>query len=51
MGIQETLYIKIQLMILLGFLYSKDLLGHLNKKNFKWQQLLREPFFIPENKN
>ena len=35
---------------IIGILYSKDLLGHLNKKNFKWQQLLREPFFIPENK-
>ncbi len=33
-----------------GVLYSKDLLGFLNKKDFKWQKLLREPFFVPENK-
>jgi len=34
-----------------GVLYSKDLLPHLNKKeNFKWQKLVRLPFFIPETK-
>jgi len=33
-----------------GVLYVKDLLPHLNKKNFKWITLLREPFFVPENK-
>ncbi|WP_298782138.1 gliding motility-associated protein GldE [uncultured Polaribacter sp.] len=35
---------------IIGVLYSKDLLAHLNKTNFKWQSLLREPFFVPENK-
>ena len=35
---------------IIGVLYSKDLLGHLNKKDFKWQKILREPFFVPENK-
>jgi gliding motility-associated protein GldE len=36
---------------ILGILYSKDLLPHINKKeSFKWQKLLREPFFIPETK-
>lgn len=35
---------------IIGVLYAKDLLAHLNKKSFKWQQLLREPFFVPENK-
>ncbi len=35
---------------IIGVLYAKDLLEHLNKKNFKWQKLLREPFFVPENK-
>ena len=25
-------------------------MAHLNKKNFKWQSLLREAFFVPENK-
>ncbi|WP_369048083.1 gliding motility-associated protein GldE [Tenacibaculum sp. UWU-22] len=33
-----------------GVLYAKDLLEHLNKKGFKWQKLLREPIFVPENK-
>ena len=35
---------------IIGVLYAKDLLAHLNKKTFKWQDLLREPFFVPENK-
>jgi len=33
-----------------GILYIKDLLPHLNKKKFNWTTLLREPFFVPENK-
>ena len=33
-----------------GVLYVKDLLPHLNKKKFKWTTILREPFFVPENK-
>jgi len=34
-----------------GILYVKDLLPHLGeKKEFKWQQLLRPAFFVPENK-
>lgn len=33
-----------------GVLYVKDLLPHLNKKKFDWTSLLREPFFVPENK-
>ena len=35
---------------IVGVLYSKDLLGFLDKKEFQWQELLREPFFVPENK-
>ncbi len=35
---------------IVGVLYAKDLLAHLNKKQFKWQNLLREAFFVPENK-
>lgn len=35
---------------IIGVLYSKDLLGHLEKKEFKWQRILRQPFFVPENK-
>lgn len=33
-----------------GVLYVKDLLPHLNKKKFDWTSILREPFFVPENK-
>ncbi len=35
---------------IIGVLYAKDLLAHLDKTKFKWQDLLREPFFVPENK-
>tara|TARA_R110002126_G_scaffold291790_1_gene458436 strand:- start:16253 stop:17581 length:1329 start_codon:yes stop_codon:yes gene_type:complete len=35
---------------IIGVLYAKDLLAHLNKTNFKWQNLVREAFFVPENK-
>lgn len=33
-----------------GVLYVKDLLPHLNKKTFDWTSILRQPFFVPENK-
>ena len=33
-----------------GVLYVKDILPHLNKKKFNWTSILREPFFVPENK-
>jgi putative hemolysin len=33
-----------------GILYIKDLLPHLEKENFQWQDLIRQPFFVPENK-
>ncbi len=33
-----------------GVLYVKDLLPHLDKKTFKWQELLRAPFFVSEHK-
>ncbi|WP_372938233.1 gliding motility-associated protein GldE [Seonamhaeicola sp.] len=33
-----------------GILYVKDLLPHINKKQFDWVKLIREPFFVPENK-
>ncbi len=35
---------------IVGILYIKDLLPHLNKKSFDWSTLLREPYFVPENK-
>ncbi len=33
-----------------GVLYMKDLLPHLNKTNYNWQNLVHKPFFVPENK-
>lgn len=33
-----------------GILYIKDLLPHLNKTNFRWQSLIRPPYFVPETK-
>jgi len=33
-----------------GVLYVKDLLPHLGKKTFIWQELLRAPFFVSEHK-
>lgn len=34
-----------------GILYIKDLLPHINESvDFKWYELLRKPFFVPENK-
>ena len=33
-----------------GVLFVKDLLRHLDEKDFVWNTLIREPFFIPENK-
>lgn len=34
-----------------GILFVKDLLQHLNEENdFKWYELIRSPFFVPENK-
>lgn len=34
-----------------GVLYIKDLLPHLNKpSNFRWQSLIRPPYFVPETK-
>ena len=33
-----------------GVLFIKDLIPHIDNKEYKWQELLREPFFVPENK-
>jgi len=35
---------------IIGVLYAKDLLPYIDEKNFEWQQLIREPYFVPENK-
>lgn len=34
----------------IGILYIKDLLPYLNDRKFVWTSLLREPYFVPENK-
>ncbi len=33
-----------------GILYTKDLLPHIEQSKFKWQKLLKPPFYVPENK-
>jgi gliding motility-associated protein GldE len=33
-----------------GVLFVKDLLPHIDKKEFDWTSLIREAFFVPENK-
>ena len=33
-----------------GVLYIKDLLPHLQKTAFRWQSLIRPPYFVPETK-
>lgn len=33
-----------------GVLFVKDLIPHIDKDDFDWITLLREPFFVPENK-
>ena len=33
-----------------GVLFVKDLIPHINKNEFDWKILMREPFFVPENK-
>lgn len=34
----------------LGVLYVKDLLPYIERKSFNWISLIREPYFVPENK-
>lgn len=36
--------------VVIGILYLKDLLPYIDRKNFDWKKLLRQPFFVPENK-
>ena len=33
-----------------GILYIKDLLPHINKKDFDWLKIIKPPFYITENK-
>ncbi|MEJ7911620.1 MAG: gliding motility-associated protein GldE [Chitinophagaceae bacterium] len=41
---------KVNLDEIVGVLNTKDLLPHLNDKNFNWHPLVRTPFFVPESK-
>lgn len=34
----------------IGILYIKDLLPFLEREEYKWTELIREPYFVPENK-
>lgn len=34
----------------IGVLYAKDLLPFIDENDFAWQKLLRQPYFVPENK-
>lgn len=33
-----------------GVLFVKDLIPHIDDKDFAWQEIIREPFFVPETK-
>ena len=33
-----------------GILYTKDLLPHIDQSSFKWEKLLKPVFYVPENK-
>lgn len=35
---------------IIGVLYTKDLLMHLKEEEFNWNNIIRKPFFVPENK-
>ncbi len=36
--------------IVKGVLYVKDVLPYIDRKTFNWESLIREPYFVPENK-
>ena len=35
---------------IVGILYIKDLLPHMDHPKYNWHQLLRDPYYVPENK-
>lgn len=54
-GIKEHGYSRIPVFSenmdnVLGVLYVKDLLPYIDRKSFNWLSLIREPYFVPENK-
>jgi len=35
---------------IIGVLYTKDLIPYINRKSYDWKSIIREAFFVPENK-
>jgi len=35
---------------IIGVLYTKDLIPYINKEKYDWKKIIREAFFVPENK-
>lgn len=35
---------------IIGVIYLKDLFPFINNNNYNWNELIREPYFVPENK-
>ena len=35
---------------IIGVLYTKDLIPYINRKSYDWKNIIREAFFVPENK-
>ncbi len=50
MDIPGFLFIRENVDQVTGILYVKDILPYLDKKEFDWTSLMRDPYFIPENK-
>lgn len=49
-GFSRTPVYKDSVDKIIGVLYTKDLLPHMDKKEFDWENLIRSPYFVPENK-
>jgi putative hemolysin len=50
-GFSRVPIFKEKLDNIIGVLYAKDLLPYLNESdNFNWQEKIRPPFYVPENK-
>ena len=50
MGIQRIPVFSENMDNVLGVLYVKDLLPYIDRKSFNWMSLIRQPYFVPENK-
>jgi len=49
-GYSRFVVAKDKLDSVIGVLYAKDLLPHLDKEEFNWESLQRKAFFVPESK-